>query len=203
MDPSNKQRLLFIHSAGPTHVHQRDKTTTTSIRRHVMHEIGKKRRKTKRNPQFDMSMLPITQANQLALEPLARPFWHQDPLTLLEQQWQMDVFSAYGIALLLVEGKRLFVPENSAAPVGFLFPFAFTSSAFLQHFKSIFSDASVLKDVYHQSSTKGVSMALRRSTGTISCIEETIAKPASHLLYGDKIIRAVMAVICYNVSAML
>lgn len=201
MDPGKKQRLLFVHSTGPTHVHQRDKVTKTGIRRHIMHDIGKARRKTKRNPQFDISMLPLGDAEQLAHESFARPFWHQDPLTLLEQQWEMDAFSAYGISLLLSEGKTLLTLGNDSAAASFWFPFAFTSSAFLHHFKFIFSSAPVLKEIYHQSAARAGFMALNRSIGTVSCIEATIAKPSPHLAVGDNVIRAVLAVICYNVSA--
>lgn len=36
---------------------------------------------------------------QQPLPPLARPFWDQHPLALMQNSWGMDAFAAYGLAL--------------------------------------------------------------------------------------------------------
>ncbi|KAL2198262.1 hypothetical protein P885DRAFT_23188, partial [Corynascus similis CBS 632.67] len=201
MSPSKQQRLLWVHSTKPTGVRSRDKSTMTRIRRHIMEDIGISRRKPQRNPQFVIEMeSPPTFANQPGVNSLLPPFWSQDPLSILEQQWRMDTFSAYGIYLLAVEGKRLLYNADALTSEGFTFPFAFTSSAFLRRFKAIFSNPSVLKGIYHQSSTRIRVMALERSLGTISCIEATMANPSFDLATADRVISAVLSIICYNLS---
>ncbi|EEU38087.1 uncharacterized protein NECHADRAFT_48037 [Fusarium vanettenii 77-13-4] len=186
MDPSKKKRLLFVHSTGPTHVHGRDKTSRAKIRRHVMEDIGKSRRKPRRNPQFMIKM----------------PFWSQDPLSVLEQQWGMDAFSAYGITLLGSEGKRFLGNADALTPEGFSFPFAFTSSAFLRHFKAIFSDQSILKAIHRQSSARIKVVALERALETITCIEAAMASPSFDPAIGDRVFYAILSIICYNLLEM-
>ncbi|KAH6848223.1 hypothetical protein B0I37DRAFT_159238 [Chaetomium sp. MPI-CAGE-AT-0009] len=114
----------------------------------------------------------------------------------------MDNFSAYGMTLLAAEGKRLLCSADALTSEGFSFPFAFTSSAFLRHFRPIFSDPSVLKGIYHQSSARIRVMALERSLGTISCIEATVAKPSFDLVTADRVICAVLSIICYNLLSL-
>lgn len=194
MSPLKQQRLLWVHSAEPTGVRRRDKATMTKIRRHIMKDIGISRRKPQQNPQFVIEM------GSPRMDSLVPPFWSQDPLSLLEQEWGMDSFSAYGMCFLAAEGKRLLGNADALTSEGFSFPFAFTSSAFLRHFKPIFSDPSVLKGIYHRSSARIRVMALERSMGTISCIEANVAKPSFDLATADRVIYAVLSVICYNVS---
>ncbi|KAH7247703.1 hypothetical protein B0J15DRAFT_449749 [Fusarium solani] len=202
MDPSKKKRLLFVHSTGPTHVHGRDKTSRAKIRRHVMEDIGKSRRKPQRNPQFMIEMRPSEFTNNMGLDSLRLPFWSQDPLSVLEQQWGMDAFSAYGITLLGSEGKRFFGNADALTPEGFSFPFAFTSSAFLRHFKAIFSDQPILKAIYHQSSARIKVVALERALETITCIEATMANPSFDPAMGDRVVYAILSIICYNLLDM-
>ncbi|KAI4165860.1 MAG: hypothetical protein LQ342_000291 [Letrouitia transgressa] len=52
MESSGKRSLLFVHTNGPTHVN-RDKSVKAKIRRHVMADIGRARRKPPRNPKID------------------------------------------------------------------------------------------------------------------------------------------------------
>ncbi|KAK3305000.1 uncharacterized protein B0T15DRAFT_484776 [Chaetomium strumarium] len=206
MSPFKQQRLHWVHSTEPTGVVRRhDKTTMTKIRRHIMKDIGLSRRKPQRNPQFVVEIgSPPAFANHPEVNALLPPFWSQDPLSVLEQQWQMDTFSAYGLSLLAAEGKRLLCTGSVDALTseGFSFPFAFTASAFLRHFRAIFSDPSVLKGIYRQSSARIRVMALERSLGTISCINATVANPSFGLATGDRVIYAVLAVICYNLLSL-
>jgi len=190
-----------VHSTESTGIRRRDKTTMTKIRRHIMEDIGISRRKPQRNPQLVIEIgSPPMFTNHPEVNSLLPPFWSQDPLSILEQQWQMDTFSAYGISLLAAEGKRLLCNADAWTSEGFTFPFAFTSSAFLRHFRAIFSNPSVLKGIYHQSSARIRVMALERSLGTISCIEATVANPSFDVATADRVISAVLSVICYNVS---
>lgn len=124
---SSGSYLLFINSAGPARGRPRDQATTRQIRQHVMRDIGKARRKPRRNPQVDLQVRspkkiagPSTTSccctavglnqvlcdgcAQLAvsavnLPPLSRPFWDQHPLAMMEHNWGMDSFAAYGLAL--------------------------------------------------------------------------------------------------------
>ncbi|KAM0520497.1 hypothetical protein ACHAPE_002890 [Trichoderma viride] len=124
---SSGSNLLFINSAGPARGRPRDQATTRQIRQHVMRDIGKARRKPRRNPQVDLQVkspnkiagpstasctctaVGLSQAlcdscTQLAagaaiLPPLSRPFWDQHPLAMMEHNWGMDSFAAYGLAL--------------------------------------------------------------------------------------------------------
>ncbi|KAM7197264.1 hypothetical protein V8F33_005692 [Rhypophila sp. PSN 637] len=202
MSPSKQQRLLWVHSTEPTGVRRRDKPTMTKIRRHIMEDIGKSRRKPQQNPQFVIEIGSPAFADHPEVNSLLPPFWSQDPLSVLEQQWQMDTFSAYGLSLLAAEGKRLLCNADALTCEGFSFPFAFTSSAFLRHFRAIFSDSSVLKGIYHQSSAKIRVMALERSSGTISCIEATLANPSFDLATADRVLYAVLSAICYNLLSL-
>lgn len=142
-----RRPFLFVNSTGPTHISQRDKSTRTSIHRHVMFDIGKARRKQPRNPQFDTvvrlkdgpnqteatsqlhqkrmvnssgsghaleslesaaphQMLPSTSYYDTILS-LVPPFWTQHPVLTLESQWDDDMFSAYGMMLLLQASSNL------------------------------------------------------------------------------------------------
>jgi hypothetical protein len=122
---SKKTPLLFVHTIGPTHVHGRDHETKTKIRQHIMLDIGRERRKTLRNPQLDIVLeFPNDNNAEQAIQSevsrhnddsidrrhspsLVRPFWDQHPLDVLESHWDMDAFSAYGIMLMLNEGRNL------------------------------------------------------------------------------------------------
>lgn len=130
-NPSSRSgsNLLFINSAGPARSGPRDQATTRQIRQHVMRDIGKARRKPRRNPQVDLEVrspkktagpssasctcaaaglnhvqVLCDSCSQLAagtanLPPLSRPFWDQHPLAMMEHNWEMDSFAAYGLAL--------------------------------------------------------------------------------------------------------
>lgn len=130
MESSGKRSLLFVHTNGPTHVN-RDKSVKAKIRRHVMADIGRARRKPPRNPKIDTILhlptnleeervnsngnvsdkasqnhLTPVSVDDWAIAPLALPSWDQHPLTTLEKQCGMDMFSAYGITLVLAESRN-------------------------------------------------------------------------------------------------
>ncbi|KAI0869189.1 hypothetical protein GGS24DRAFT_512418 [Hypoxylon argillaceum] len=195
MNPK-KTSLLFVHTNGPTHVHDRDHETKTKIRRHIMLDIGRERRNTLRNPQLDIvlqfpsndnaeqaaqseiSRLNDDPRNKRYLPSVVRPFWDQHPLAILESHWDMDMFSAYGIMLMLNEGRNLASTDRSTE--SFIFPFAFQKSGYPTRFKV---------------------MALQRSLGTIACIESGLAGTNLEKPSTERIILAIIAVISFNVRA--
>jgi len=235
MDTANNQPLLFVNLNGPTRVRRRDRVLDSNIRRHIMVDIGRARRKPPRNPQFDF-IVPLpptgTTTKEKCRDPnvsaktnqhhwpeahLVRPFWDQQPLTVLNQQWEMDKFSAYGIILMMTLRKN---PEGTSeeicpsSPISttcwltasdtsastFWFPFAFKESTFLRQFRPIFSSPDVLGALYREPPAKFKSLALERSMDTISCMGLRLAKPESSEATCNNMIRAVLAIICYNVS---
>lgn len=58
----------------------------------------------------------------------------------------------------------------------------------------------VLEALYWESPAKFRSMALERSMGTIACLRARLAKPDSYEATCNDNIRAVLAIICYNVN---
>ncbi|KAL3439957.1 hypothetical protein BJX65DRAFT_315267 [Aspergillus insuetus] len=139
--------LLFVHSNGPTHAHQRDEAVKTKIRQHIMLDIGRARRKRPRNPKVEVVMQPLadedvdhhsappakiplkhrahdrcTRCHYRPLEDATAapvfPFWSQNPLVILERHWGMDMFSAYGIAFVMTEGANRRLRSNSKGLTG-------------------------------------------------------------------------------------
>ncbi|KAL2802445.1 hypothetical protein BJX63DRAFT_437861 [Aspergillus granulosus] len=209
--------FLFVHSSGPTHVYRRDEQVKTDIRRHIMVGIGKARRKPLRNPKIDVLMQPLSdrEGHHLESEKARRdrlpnetimdgqlpgsprfPFWDQNPLVVLERCWGMDMFSAYGIAFVVNEGRRRTTKGDVAG--GFWFPFAFRASEFLRHFRHILTSPEMLAAVAHVSEKKFQAIALERSTGTIACIEAKLATRDTGITTANNVIRGVLASICYN-----
>lgn len=63
-------------------------------------------------PQSHMQLQPQSQSNTCGtpvhpLPPLTRPFWDQHPLAILEHNWAMDAFAAYGLALAVAWNSSL------------------------------------------------------------------------------------------------
>ncbi|KAI0855529.1 hypothetical protein F4860DRAFT_31962 [Xylaria cubensis] len=141
---SKKTSLLFVHTIGPTHVHGHDQETKTKIRQHIMLDISREHRKTLRDLQLNIVLhFPNYNNNDNAeqaaqsetsrynhdsidrrhLPFLVHPFWDQHPLNFLENYWGMDMFSAYGIMLMLRKGRNLASTDRSSE--SFVFSFAF------------------------------------------------------------------------------
>ncbi|KAI0129903.1 hypothetical protein BJ170DRAFT_618034 [Xylariales sp. AK1849] len=140
------------------------------------------------------SLLPS--AYYKTLLSLVPPFGVQHPLLTLESQWEDDMFSAYGMMLLLRAGSNLANPNYFTE--GFWFPFAFKSSRFLHEFQHVFTSPNILGGVSRALSAKFRIMALERSCITISCIESYLANPNLGQEAANIVIRAVLAIICYN-----
>ncbi|KAL4866853.1 hypothetical protein BDV12DRAFT_198827 [Aspergillus spectabilis] len=220
MDCSTKRPFLFVNSNGPTHMHRRDEAVKTDIRRHIMVDIGRARRKPPRNPKLDVRMRPLTGAqvqdlklrrstktrkekpassasdhDQSLVSPMA-PFWDQHPLVVLEKHWEMGMFSAYGIALILSEGKNRRAKDDLAS--GFWFPFAFRASKFLGHFQQTLTSPDMLAAAACIPGNKFQMIALQRSSGTITCLETIIANTDLSIATANSVIQAVLASISYN-----
>ncbi|KAI1345382.1 hypothetical protein F5Y01DRAFT_300708 [Xylaria sp. FL0043] len=211
---NSKKTPLFVHTVGPTHVHGRDRETKTRIRQHIMRDIGRGRRKIPQNPQLDivLEFSNDNDAEQAArpaisrrkddsidrrhLPSLVRPFWDQHPLDVLESQWDMDMFSAYGIMWMLNEGRNLASTDSSIE--SFIFPFAFQKSAFLRHYGQLITTPNRLTGVSHEKPTRFKVMALQRSLGAIACIESGLAGTSLEKPSTERIILGILAVICFN-----
>ena len=123
MDDQSSSTFLFINSAGPSAGRDQDERTRRRIRRHVMRDIGQARRKTSRNPQYELAFdpparpalqlvplgnprraalprLPAEQTARGGYSPLAQPFLERDPFVLMDEYLGMDAFAAYGFALV-------------------------------------------------------------------------------------------------------
>ncbi|KAL3469802.1 hypothetical protein BJX99DRAFT_264842 [Aspergillus californicus] len=204
MSPS--KTFLFVHSSGPTHVHSRDEAVKTNIRRHVMVDIGKSRRKRPRNPEANLKVMERinsrnTRANQeLESFPLRYAFWDQHPLVALEMQWGMDMFSAYAIAFLVSEGRSRALNDGSTG--GFWFPFAFRASEFLKQFKSVMTSPEMVAAVSRAPEKKFRVLALERSLGTVSCLQGILNGTSLVRMVTNSVIRAVVACICYNLVSL-
>ncbi|KAI1754827.1 hypothetical protein F4782DRAFT_491731 [Xylaria castorea] len=211
---SRKTQLLFVHNNGPTHIDGRDHEINTKIRQHIMLDIGRERRKQPRNPQLNIVLeFPdnsnAEQAGLIEVNPhdnesadkrhltsLARPFWDQHPLSVLESLWEMDMFSAYGIMLMLNEGRNLAAADCSVE--SFWFPFAFQKSLFLRHYAQLFTRPGRLAGVSYEKPARFRVIALRRSLGSIACIESGLANPDFNKASTERVILGIIAVISFN-----
>ncbi|ETR97008.1 hypothetical protein M419DRAFT_92639 [Trichoderma reesei RUT C-30] len=184
--------LLFINSTGSARGRPRDAQTKRQIRQHVMRDIGKARRKPPRNPQVKLRSQSNTCGTPVhPLPPLTRPFWDQHPLAILEHNWAMDAFAAYGLALAVAWNSSLTNSRKSR----FWFPFAFKASTFCRNY---LTGPEVRTAIHSQPTEKSIIFALARSTEIVSCIETKLRNPDITVATADDVIRAVMGCICYN-----
>ncbi|KAL7918538.1 hypothetical protein ACQKWADRAFT_303965 [Trichoderma austrokoningii] len=216
---SSGPKLLFINSADPARGRPRDQATTRKIRQHVMRDIGKARRKPRRNPQVDLQVrspkkvagpsttscrctaVGLNQAlcdrcTQLSvgaanLPPLSRPFWDQHPLAMMEHDWGMDAFAAYGLALAVSWEQSYTDPSIPR----FWFPFAFQASDFCRDF---LTGPEVRAAIHSQTKEKSRAFALARFMEVTSCINRRLLQPDVSAATAINVIRAVMGCICYN-----
>ncbi|KAL7905801.1 hypothetical protein GGI35DRAFT_123250 [Trichoderma velutinum] len=124
------------------------------------------------------------------LPPLARPFWDQHPLAVLEVSWGMDAFAAYGLALAASWDN-----VRGSCRSRFWFPFAFKDPGFC---RKLLTGPEVRAAVQSQSMERSITFALARSTEVVSCIESKLRQPDLTLALGNNVIRSVMGCICYN-----
>jgi hypothetical protein len=139
-----------------------------------------------------------------------------DLLTAFEGEWGEDSFSAYGFTLMMVLGESalhsgqnerlcfkrelLLMPCTDSPKNAFWFPFAFKISAFLDHYQSIFVSPDVIIPLYSRSAKRLKALALERGLRTIRCVESQLLRLGASNALWDRVLIAVLALICYNVS---
>ncbi|KNA96269.1 hypothetical protein FOXG_18125 [Fusarium oxysporum f. sp. lycopersici 4287] len=213
--PPEEKRLLFINTNENNFPPRRNQHNSidSEVRRHVMLDIGKARRKPSKDRQF-VTLTWQTQKHTGKQEsPKRRHYGHSKTpeecqatistptlyaLAVFEKEWGEDSFSAYGFTLIMATGKNAMSGTYSANT--FWSPFAFRKSAFLKHYQQIFSSPDVLIPLYRRSSLELKSIALERSLMTIQCIESRLASSDTSWATSDSVISAVLALICYNFS---
>ncbi|TVY79837.1 hypothetical protein Focb16_v009302 [Fusarium oxysporum f. sp. cubense] len=213
--PPEEKRLLFINTNENNFPPRRNQHNSidSEVRRHVMLDIGKARRKPSKDRQF-VTLTWQTQKHTGKQEsPKRRHYGHSKTpeecqatistptlyaLAVFEREWGEDSFSAYGFTLIMATGKNAISGTYSANT--FWSPFAFRKSAFLKHYQQIFSSPDVLIPLYRRSSLELKSIALERSLMTIQCIESRLTSSDTSWATSDSVISAVLALICYNFS---
>ncbi|KAF5628177.1 uncharacterized protein FTJAE_8929 [Fusarium tjaetaba] len=214
-EPQEKKSLLFVNANQSNFPSRRNnhKSIDSEVRRHVMLDIGKARRKPSKDRQF-VTLTWQTQKHTGKHEsPKSRQCGHSKTLeesqvtiytptlyalAVFEREWGEDSFSAYGFTLIMTTGKNAMSGTYLANT--FWSPFAFRKSAFLKHYQRIFSSPDVLIQLYRQSSLGLKSLALERSLMTIQCIESRLVSSDTSWATSDSVISAVLAIICYNFS---
>ncbi|KAL4793084.1 hypothetical protein BDV19DRAFT_391525 [Aspergillus venezuelensis] len=218
---NSAKAFLFIHNDGLNDTNYQNEKVKRDIRRHVMLDIGRARRKPRRNapvavgarPRIsstkdgnsrdsaahaDSKPAPSSFETDGKTIPPERPFWDQHPLVMLERQWEMDTFSAYGIAFVISEGRHLVSKNHKSDHGGFWFPFAFRASTFLRHFRDALTSSHMLASITTAVSKEFQIIALRRMLGTISCIGNILSGHDLRQVTANRVIRGVLACICYN-----
>ena len=67
----------------------------------------------------------------------------------------------------------------------------------------MFNSPNVLIPLYRRSAKKLRSWSLERSLETIQCIESTLSSSDVSTATSDRVLHAVLALVCYNVSSTL
>ncbi|KAK3369883.1 hypothetical protein B0H63DRAFT_440165 [Podospora didyma] len=187
--PQEKKRILFLHANthNPSHTERRtrNKSLDSKVRRHLMVDIGKSRRKPSKAPQFDtlLTTAPILHA-----------------LSVFEKEWGEDWFSAYGFTLIIVAGRNAL--SSTCSTNTFWFPFAFKNSAFLHHYQQIFTLPDVIIPLYRKSARELRCLALERSLITIQCVESRLSSSDASSATSDDVLQAVLALVCYNFTSL-
>ncbi|KAL5626069.1 hypothetical protein FOBRF1_000412 [Fusarium oxysporum] len=213
--PPEEKRLLFINTNENNFPPRRNQHNSidSEVRRHVMLDIGKARRKPSKDRQFVTLTWQAQKHTGKQESPKRRQYGHSKTpeecqatismptlyaLAVFEREWGEDSFSAYGFTLIMATGKNAMSGTYSANT--FWSPFAFRKSAFLKHYQQIFSSPDVLIPLYLRSSLELKSIALERSLMTIQCIESRLTSSDTSWATSDSVISAVLALICYNFS---
>ncbi|KAK0755871.1 hypothetical protein N5P37_011547 [Trichoderma harzianum] len=124
------------------------------------------------------------------LPPLARPFWDQHPLAVMQNSWGMDAFAAYGLALA-ASWDCVRNPRRRR----FWFPFAFKDPGFC---RKLLTGPEVRAAVRSQTMERSITFALARSTEVVACIESKLRDPDPNMAVANNVLRGVMGCICYN-----
>lgn len=230
MELPEKKRFLFLHADNPTQRRTRSQSLDSKVRRHLMTDIGRSRRKPPKASPFVTLVWHVetskTQSNtrqgenstsreirddyaQAPAKDLVAPYHTAAPyttplilhaLSVFEKEWGEDGFSAYGFTLIMVAGNNAMSSTRSTNT--FWFPFAFRKSAFLHHYQQIFNSPNVLIPLYRRSARELRSLALERSLVTIQCVESRLASSDLSSATSESVINAVLAMVCYNFTSL-
>ncbi|KAI1348435.1 hypothetical protein F5Y01DRAFT_212663 [Xylaria sp. FL0043] len=216
------QQYLFVNVTQDKR--PEDRKTAKEIRTHVMQDIGKARRKPRKNMKFPLKLRspppPLAQSRldvtsvvksgeDLEVEPhtpersvavgFSHPFWDQNPLQILDDSWGMDPFALYTIALALngnTESQSRILKSTfwRKTPKYFFFPFAPANS---QAFRDLLISPTMRDAVVHDFG-KGMSICLRRYAVGLRCINSSIASKGLQTISETHVIKAIVGFICYN-----
>ncbi|KAL7929537.1 hypothetical protein V8C35DRAFT_195862 [Trichoderma chlorosporum] len=125
------------------------------------------------------------------LPPVARPFWDQHPLAVMEKSWGMDAFAAYGLALAVAWDQSM----RNSCKSRFWFPFAFKDSGFC---RKLLTGPEVRAAVRSQTMERSINFALARSIDIMACIEVKLRSPDMNRALANGVIQGVIGCICYN-----
>lgn len=136
MELPEKKRFLFLHADNPTQRRTRSQSLDSKVRRHLMTDIGRSRRKPPKASPFVTLVWHVetskTQSNtrqgenstsreirddyaQAPAKDLVAPYHTAAPyttplilhaLSVFEKEWGEDGFSAYGFTLIMVAGNN-------------------------------------------------------------------------------------------------
>ncbi|KAF4959823.1 hypothetical protein FGADI_1326 [Fusarium gaditjirri] len=175
------KNLLFVNANQANFPSRRNnhEAIDSEVRRHVMRDIGKARRKPSKDRQF-VTLMWQTQKNTNKQEsPKSR--YYVNPKTPEECQTALDVTSPYSTtpiiyALAIFEKEW---GEDSFSAYGFSLIMATGKNA-------------------TRAAQKLESLALERALMTIQCIESRLASPNTKWATSESVISAVLALISYN-----
>ncbi|KAJ4245812.1 hypothetical protein NW762_013936 [Fusarium torreyae] len=231
---SNNRRFLFLHTEGgnPISRRTRSKSLDSKVRRHLMVDIGRSRRKPSKELQYVTSVWPLAEPFQTQLStsrdenPKSQDDDHSQAPTadLVKSDTTSSCTPPYAtqpiLYLLSVFEKEwgedwfsaygftlIMVTGKNAMDSNrptntFWFPFAFKNSAFLHQYQQIFTSPDVLVPLYRRSARELKSLALERSLVTIQCVESRIASSKTTVATSDDVISAVLALACYNFTTL-
>ncbi|KAI0100672.1 hypothetical protein GGR51DRAFT_349340 [Nemania sp. FL0031] len=190
--------------------------TAKEIRTHVMQDIGRARRKTRKNARVPLNLRsppPSLAQSRLEIDSvvkpatftwsslqgdvavgLSRPFWNQDPLQILDDGWGMDPFALYTIALALNSNTTTTQLSHNGSSRYFLFPFASANS---RSFRDLIASPA-MRDAVVRDFGKGMSICLRRYTTGLRCVNASLASNSPQASLETPVIEAIIGFICYN-----
>ncbi|KAG6360618.1 hypothetical protein INS49_011682 [Diaporthe citri] len=233
-EPSKKRRLLFLPASdgNPTSRRTRSKSLDSRIRRHLMVDIGKSRRKPSKDLQFVTLVWPLAETSKTQpstrrgedstsrdddhlkapTKDLVAPdtaATYTAPYAMSPILYTLSAFEReWGEDCFSAYGFTLIMVAGKNAMGSafstntFWFPFAFRKSAFLQHYQQIFTSPDVLIPLYRRSARELRSLALERSLETIQCVESRLASSNASSATSESVINAVLALVCYNFTTL-
>lgn len=208
-------QFLFVDSTSSTVGKQKDGETRRRIRKHIMRDIGRSRRKKTRNPQFELELVdhagpstsspsstsnidtlisddvPAITSDEGLKSALPGIFWDEHPLTVVDTHWGVDPFVAYALAMALASSKNRPCTHTGC----FWFPFAFRDSTF---FRRMLTGTDVEQSFLRETLAKSQNLGLARYNGSLGSLQRQLADPDVAIATSDGVVRGIIGLICYN-----